>query len=87
MAEINANDKRIKGVIIEAAGDIKQDGIIHTDKDAFIGIRTLGKYESNIGQIIQGELKTERWWEKTWAQLIMLLGAIAGIIGLVIAFS
>lgn len=30
---------------------------------------------------------TPKWWEKTWVQLIMLLGAIAGIVGLIIAFS
>ena len=82
MAEINAYDKRIKGVIIEAAGDIKQDGIIHTDKDAFVGIKTLGKYESNIGQIIQGKQKIKKWWENTFVQIIVLLGAIAGIVGL-----
>ncbi len=86
MAEINADDKRIKGVIIEAAGDVKQDGIIHTDKDAFVGIRTLGKYESSTGQIIQGEQKTEKWWEKTWFQIVMLLGAISGIVGLYFLF-
>lgn len=28
----------------------------------------------------------KKWWEKTWVQLIMLLGAIAGIIGLVAIF-
>ena len=87
MAEINADDKRIKGVIIEAAGDVKQDGIIRTDKDAFVGIRTLGKYESNAGQIIQGEQKTGKWWEKTWFQIIMLLGAIAGIVSLYFLFK
>ena len=26
------------------------------------------------------------WWEKTWVQLIMLLGAVAGIIGLFFIF-
>ena len=86
MAEIDTNDKRIKGVIIEAVGDVKQDGIIRTDKDAFIGIRTMGKYESNTGQIIQGEQKIRKWWEKTWIQIIFLLGAIAGIIGLIFLF-
>ena len=82
MVEINADDKRIKGVIIEAAGDVKHDGIIRADKDALVSIRTLGKYESSTGQIIQGKQKTDKWWEKAWFQIIMLLGAIAGIVSL-----
>lgn len=28
-----------------------------------------------------------RWWEKTWAQILMLLGAVAGIIGLALFFA
>jgi hypothetical protein len=28
----------------------------------------------------------KKWWEKTWVQLIMLLGAIAGIISLFLIF-
>lgn len=28
----------------------------------------------------------KKWWEKTWVQLIMLLGAIAGIVGLFFIF-
>ena len=87
MAEINADDKRIKGVIIEAVGDIKREkDVIRINKDAFVGIRTLGKYESTGGQIIQGGYRTGKWWEKTWVQIIFLLGAIAGIIGLVLIF-
>lgn len=29
----------------------------------------------------------KKWWEKTWVQLIMLLGAIAGIISLSFYFN
>lgn len=29
----------------------------------------------------------KKWWEKTWVQLIMLLGAIAGIVGLYLYFN
>jgi hypothetical protein len=82
MAEIDASAKGIKGVIIEAAGDVKQDGIIRTTEDAFVGIRTLGKYESNGGQIIQGDQRQARWWENTPVQLLIILGALAGIGGL-----
>ncbi len=28
----------------------------------------------------------KKWWEKTWVQLITLLGAISGIIGLILYF-
>jgi hypothetical protein len=28
----------------------------------------------------------KKWWEKTWVQLIMLLGALAGIVGLFFIF-
>lgn len=34
----------------------------------------------------QEKLKSDKWWEKTWVQIIMVLGAIAGIIGLVALF-
>ena len=29
------------------------------------------------------ESRKDRWWEKTWVQIIMFIGAIAGIIGLI----
>lgn len=29
------------------------------------------------------EQKKDKWWEKTWVQIIMLIGAVAGIVGLV----
>ena len=29
----------------------------------------------------------KKWWEKTLVQLVMLLGAIAGIIGLIFLFK
>ena len=28
-----------------------------------------------------------KWWEKTWIQILMLLGAVAGIIGLVFSLQ
>lgn len=33
------------------------------------------------------EQKKDKWWEKTWVQFIMLLGAVAGIIGLFFIFK
>ena len=29
----------------------------------------------------------QRWWEKTWVQLIFLIGALAGIVGLIALFK
>ena len=37
--------------------------------------------------ISQNQIVKPKWWEKTWVQIIMLLGAIAGIIGLYSLFS
>ena len=37
--------------------------------------------------ISQNQIIKPKWWEKTWVQIIMLLGAIAGIIGLYSLFS
>lgn len=28
-------------------------------------------------------LPNSKWWEKTWTQIVMILGAIAGILGLI----
>ena len=89
MGEIDVSDKKIKGVIIEAVGDVKQDGIIRVDKESFVGIRTLGKYESNKGEIIQGKqrinkISGNKWWERNWIQIIFIIGAIASIIGIVL---
>ena len=32
------------------------------------------------------ERKESKWWEKTWVQVVFLLGALAGIISLVVLF-
>jgi len=32
------------------------------------------------------ERKKNKWWEKTWVQVVFLLGALAGIISFVIIF-
>ncbi len=81
MGEIDASNKRIKGVIIEAVGDVKQNGIIRTAEDAFVGIKTLGKYESNTGEIIQGEKNKKRIdWGK-WQTILALIAIILPILG------
>ena len=35
----------------------------------------------------QSKVIKPRWWEKTWVQILMFLGAAAGIIGLVFFFA
>ncbi|HEX7456706.1 MAG TPA: hypothetical protein VF303_04550 [Candidatus Nanoarchaeia archaeon] len=48
--------------------------------------KKLGKDEEIKGsKSLQVQEKTphKRWWEQTWFQIIVLLGAIAGIIGLI----
>lgn len=39
-----------------------------------------------VEKIINNKQKTHRWWEKTWFQIIALLGAVAGIFGFVFLF-
>lgn len=87
MAEIDARHEKIKGVIIEAAGDfIQEGGAIRTDKDAIVSIRTLKNYRNRKGDIIQGEQIKDKWWEKSWIQIIVLLKSVAGVIGLFFLF-
>ncbi len=78
MAEIDASNKRIKGVFIEAGGNVKQDGVIRTDKDAIVGIKTNGNYESNKGEIIQVGEKSKKWHQQWWGKII--IGVIIGVI-------
>jgi len=35
----------------------------------------------------QNQTTKPKWWEKTWVQIIMLLGAVAGIVGLYSLFG
>lgn len=41
-----------------------------------------GKISAKGGQ----SLNKSKWWEKTWVQIIFLLGALAGIISLAVIF-
>lgn len=41
------------------------------------------KIELELRDRRQGKPKLDKWWEKTWVQIIMFIGAIAGIIGLI----
>ena len=41
------------------------------------------KTELELRDRKQQKPKLDKWWEKTWVQIIMLIGAVAGIVGLV----
>ena len=55
----------IKGVFFEVGGNMQQDGVIQTDKDAVVGVNVRGNYMSNKGKIIQGK-NLLRGWHTTW---------------------
>ncbi len=72
----------IKGVFFEVDGDMLQDGVIKTDKNAVVGVNVRGDYTSNKGKIIQGEDLPNLGWHTTWWGIsIVTLGC-----GLVVAF-
>lgn len=56
----------IKGIFFEVGGDMLQDGVIKTDKDAVVGVNVRGDYTSNKGKIIQGEDSKNSGWHTTW---------------------
>lgn len=67
----------------ELAGLVKDGEMVNPDKRS----RARQWAKEYLGTGKTQEEPMPKWWEKTWVQLIMLLGAIAGIIGLIIAFS
>ena len=56
------------------------DRLIDSDIDG----RSL--FMTSKGMIEAQKYFNKKWWEKTWVQLIMLSGAVAGIIGLFFVF-
>lgn len=56
------------------------DRLIDSDVDG----RSL--FLTSKGMIEAQNYFNKKWWEKTWVQLIMLLGAVAGILGLFFIF-
>lgn len=66
----------------EISGLIRNGEMVNSDKR--FRARQWAKDYLGTGKV---ERKNESmWWEKTWVQIIMFFGAIAGIIGLIIAF-
>lgn len=68
----------IKGVFFEVGGNMQQDGVIKTDKDAIVDMRVRGSYSSKKGKIIQGE-ELRAGWHTTWWG-VSVLGIIVGVI-------
>jgi hypothetical protein len=42
----------------------------------------LAKIELELRDRTKNSFQNPKWWEKTWVQLIVIIGAMAGIIGL-----
>ncbi|MBU3969159.1 hypothetical protein KJ991_03035 [Patescibacteria group bacterium] len=57
-----------------------------TDRLIDSGTNGMSLFLTSKGMIEAQKHFNKKWWEKTWVQLIMLLGAIAGIIGLCFIF-
>lgn len=85
------------GEVFIAARKIIGDGRITADGgDGSIGgkggkVTIISEDNQFTGQVSAKGGKSSstmrKWWEKTWFQIIMLLGAIAGIVGLYFLFK
>ena len=53
---------------------------------SFKGVEGTGERD-RIEIIRQLNVLNPKWWEKTWIQILMLLGAIAGVIGFFFLFA
>lgn len=67
----------------ELAGLIKDGEMVNPDKHS----RARQWAKEYLGTGRAQEVSTQQWWEKTWVQLTMLLGAVAGIISLFFLFK
>ena len=51
-----------------------------------IGIQDEGENTLAVDNKFDSHANHIKWWEKTWVQIIFLLGAVAGIVGLILVF-
>lgn len=63
------------------AGLVRDGQMVNKDKEARARQWVKEQEEKELA-----ERKKNKWWEKTWVQVVFLLGALAGIISLVIIF-
>lgn len=80
----NTRQGGIKGITFEVGGDMLQDGIIKTDKDATVGVKVRGNYTSNKGKIIQGENLSQGWHTTWWG--ISIITVACGLITALFVF-
>jgi hypothetical protein len=83
MGKIDASNDKIKGVFIEAGGDIIHDGVIETSGNAVVGMKAQGNYSSTGGQIIQKSAAPDT--NVSWQKWQTLLAVVAIVVAVVIA--
>ena len=75
--------RNTKGVHLEVGGSIKNDGLILTDKDAFVSIKAAKNY-SGKGSIIQTGDGKKRWFSMDnpimWIVASLILVILAAVI-------
>ena len=77
----------IKGIFFEVAGNMQNDGVLQTDKDAIVGIKVKGNYSSKKGKIIQGNSNVFGWHTTWWGMLTLAIISGLVIAGLVYFFG
>lgn len=63
------------------AGLVRDGQMVNRDKEA-----RARQWVKEQEEKESAERKKNKWWERTWVQVVFLLGALAGIISLVIIF-
>lgn len=82
------NDKQSgSGLFLRVGGDMLFDGSIQGPENGMVDIAVAGNYKSKKGKILQGKEISNKWWEKSWFQILALLGSLSGLIGLIYLFK
>ncbi|MEN9921635.1 MAG: hypothetical protein RLZZ517_613 [Candidatus Parcubacteria bacterium] len=85
--EKNVDKKAGLGLFLRVGGDMLFNGSIQGPENGMVDIAVAGNYRSEKGKIIQGKEISNKWWEKSWFQILALLGSLAGLIGLIYLFK
>jgi hypothetical protein len=75
------------GLFLRVGGDMLFDGSIQGPENGVVDIAVAGNYKSKKGKVLQGKEISNKWWEKSWFQILALLGSLAGLIGLIYLFK
>lgn len=73
----NSTEEKVLQRYIQLAGLVRNGEMVNRDKEA-----RARQWVAEQEQKEREEKARKKWWEQTWVQLTMLLGAIAGIISL-----